>query len=70
LVVAYVKNGDIEGALRTLRKEGQYAGIFKELKNRQRAEKPSLKKKRKREEALRRRIKARRRDRAESSSSY
>jgi len=67
LVVIYVKNGDIEGALRVFRKEGQYAGIYKELKLRQHYEKPSRKKKRKQEEARRRSAKTRRRQHSEDT---
>ena len=53
--------GDIEKAIKVLKKKMQLEGIQKELKHRRFYEKPSVKKKRKRLEASRRRRKSRRR---------
>ncbi|MFH1624629.1 MAG: 30S ribosomal protein S21 [Pseudomonadota bacterium] len=53
--------GDIEKAIKLLKKKMQLEGIQRELKHRRFYEKPSVKKKRKRLEASRRRRKARRR---------
>ncbi len=53
--------GDIEKAIKLLKKRMQLEGIQRELKHRRFYEKPSVKKKRKRLEAARRRRKAKRR---------
>lgn len=53
-----VEGKDVEKALRILKRRIQRDGIFRELKNRRFYEKPSLKKKRKRREALKRKRKA------------
>ncbi|MBI4620308.1 MAG: 30S ribosomal protein S21 [Desulfobacterales bacterium] len=53
--------GDIEKAIKVLKKRMQLEGVQKELKHRRFYEKPSVKKKRKRLEAARRRRKASRR---------
>jgi small subunit ribosomal protein S21 len=53
--------GDIEKAIKVLKKRMQLEGVQKELKHRRFYEKPSVKKKRKRLEAARRRRKATRR---------
>ncbi|MFQ6003621.1 MAG: 30S ribosomal protein S21 [Candidatus Zixiibacteriota bacterium] len=53
--------GNIERAIRLLKKKMQSEGVNKELKHRRFYEKPSVKKKRKRLAASRRRSKSRRR---------
>ena len=53
--------GDIEKAIKVLKKRMQLEGVQKELKHRRFYEKPSVKKKRKRLDAARRRRKATRR---------
>jgi small subunit ribosomal protein S21 len=52
-----VDDRNIEKALRLLKRKIQHDGLFRELKNRRFYEKPSLKKKRKRREAQKRRLK-------------
>ena len=52
--------GDIEKAIKVLKKKMQLEGVQRELKNRRYYEKPSDKKKRKRLEAGRRRRKSKR----------
>jgi small subunit ribosomal protein S21 len=52
-----VDDKNIEKALRLLKRKMQHDGLFRELKNRRFYEKPSLKKKRKRREAQKRRQK-------------
>ena len=52
-----VHGNDMEGALRRLKRVLQHEGVFKELKKRRFYEKPSVKKKRKRLEAERKRRK-------------
>jgi small subunit ribosomal protein S21 len=54
-------NGDLEKAFKNLKKRMAFEGIFKELKKRRYYEKPSAMKKRKKEEADRRRVKKMRR---------
>lgn len=54
--------GDIEKALRILKKKVQRDGLHRELKRRKFFEKPSVKKKRKRAEAKRRKLKSMRRN--------
>ena len=49
-----VKNGNIERAMRTLKKKLQKEGLLKELKQRQFFEKPSAKRKRKKAEGIKR----------------
>ncbi len=53
-----VDGNDIEKALRLLKRKIQRDGIFRELKNKRFYEKPSLKKKRKRREAQKRKQKS------------
>ncbi len=53
-----VHGNDIEKALNALRRQLQRDSLFKELKKRSFYEKPSEKKKRKRREAIKKRIKA------------
>ena len=52
-----VYDRDIEKAIRLLKRKMQHDGLFRELKNRRFYEKPSLKKKRKRREAQKRKTK-------------
>jgi small subunit ribosomal protein S21 len=63
---AKVVNGQIENAIRSLKRQMMKDGILKELKRRSSYEKPSVKRKRKQREAMRRRQKAARRSRRES----
>ena len=49
-----VKNGNVERAMRTLKKKLQKEGLLKELKQRQYFEKPSAKRKRKKAEGIKR----------------
>tara|TARA_Y100000768_G_C23823428_1_gene607699 strand:+ start:230 stop:433 length:204 start_codon:yes stop_codon:yes gene_type:complete len=49
-----VKNGNVERAMRTLKKKLQKEGLLKELKQRQYFEKPSAKKARKKAEGVKR----------------
>jgi small subunit ribosomal protein S21 len=56
-----VQDNQIENAIKTLKRQLIRDGILKELKNRRSYEKPSVKRKRKQREALRRRRKAARR---------
>ncbi len=51
-------DGNIEKALRVLKRKMQTDGLFRELKNRRFYEKPSLRKKRKRREAQKRKLKS------------
>ena len=53
-----VDDKNIEKALRLLKRKMQHDGLFRELKNRRFYEKPSLKKKRKRREAQKRKQKS------------
>jgi small subunit ribosomal protein S21 len=55
-----VNENNIEGALKVLKNKLTKDGLFKEMKRRRSYEKPSEKDKRKRTEARKRRIKARR----------
>ncbi len=52
-----VDSNDVEKALRLLKRKIQRDGLFRELKNRRFYEKPSLRKKRKRREAQKRKLK-------------
>jgi small subunit ribosomal protein S21 len=63
---AKVVNGQIENAIRSLKRQMMKDGILKELKRRSSNEKPSVKKKRKQREAMRRRQKAARRSRRDT----
>jgi small subunit ribosomal protein S21 len=56
-----VHNGDIERAIKSLKRELQKEGILKEIKKRSFYEKPSQKERRKQREARKRRLKAERR---------
>ena len=49
-----VKNGNVERAMRTLKKKLQKEGLLKELKQKQYFEKPSAKRKRKQAEGIKR----------------
>ena len=53
-----VRGGDIERALRLFKKRVQIDGLLRELRSRHFYEKPSVKKKRKKLEAVRRKRKA------------
>ncbi len=64
-----VLSRDIEKALRNLKKKLQLDGVFGELKKRRYYEKPSVKKKRKRLEAQKRKRKLLKRARPSGSSS-
>jgi small subunit ribosomal protein S21 len=59
-------DGNIEKAIRLLKRKMQNDGLFRELKNRRFYEKPSLKKKRKRIEAQKRKAKSLRNSRQSS----
>ena len=58
-------DGNIEKAIRLLKRKMQTDGLFRELKNRRFYEKPSIKKKRKRIEAQKRKLKSMRTSRRE-----
>ena len=49
-----VRENNVDGALRVLKKKMQREGIFREMKMRRNFEKPSLKKAREKQEAVRR----------------
>ena len=51
-ITIQVRNGNLEQALRVLKKKSQKAGILKELKARQYFEKPSEKKRRRKKEGI------------------
>ena len=51
-ITIQVRNGNLEQALRVLKKKSQKAGILKELKARQYFETPSEKKRRKKKEGI------------------
>jgi small subunit ribosomal protein S21 len=55
-----VYGNDVEKALKSLKRQLQKDGLFREIKQRSYYEKPSVKEKRKRREALRKRLKAQR----------
>ena len=57
-----VKDNNVEQALRSLKKKMQREGLYKEMKLRKHYEKPSLKKAREKEEAIRRVRKLKRRN--------
>ncbi len=54
MVTVVVKNGNVDRAMRTLKKKLQKEGLLKELKQRQYFEKPSAKKARKKAEGIKR----------------
>ena len=54
MVAVTVKNGNVDRAMRTLKKKLQKEGLLKELKQRQFFEKPSAKKARKKAEGVKR----------------
>ena len=54
MVTVTVKNGNVDSAMRTLKKKLQKEGLLKELKQRQFFEKPSAKRKRKKAEGIKR----------------
>jgi|TARA_Y100000816_G_scaffold244948_1_gene192750 small subunit ribosomal protein S21 len=54
VVTVVVKNGNVDRAMRTLKKKLQKEGLLKELKQRQYFEKPSAKKARKKAEGIKR----------------
>ena len=54
MVTGTVKNGNVDRAMRTLKKKLQKEGLLKELKQRQFFEKPSAKKARKKAEGIKR----------------
>ena len=54
MVTVTVKNGNVDRAMRTLKKKLQKEGLLKELKQRQFFEKPSAKRKRKKAEGVKR----------------
>lgn len=53
-----VYGNDVEKALKSLKRQLQKDGLFKEVKQRSFYEKPSVKEKRKRREAMKKRLKA------------
>ena len=53
-----VSENNVEGALKVLKRKLQKEGLFREIKRRKYYEKPSVKEKRKRQEARGKRIKA------------
>ncbi len=59
-IVVQVQDGNLEKALKVLKKKIQLDGLQKELKMRRFYEKPSVKRRRKMQEAERKRRKARR----------
>jgi small subunit ribosomal protein S21 len=63
-----VYSNDVEKALKSLKRQLQKDGLFKEIKQRSFYEKPSVKAKRKRREALKKRLKAQRFKRTAGSS--
>ena len=56
-VMVRVYGNNLEGALKIFKKQIQQQGLFKELKKRSYYEKPSVKRKRKRQEARKRMVK-------------
>ena len=53
-ITIQVRNGNVEQALRALKKKLQREGVFREMKLKQHFEKPSVKKAREKAEAVRR----------------
>ena len=60
-------DGNIEKAIRLLKRKMQTDGLFRELKNRRFYEKPSIKKKRKSIEAQKRKLKSMRNSRRDGA---
>ena len=54
MVTILVKNGNVDRAMRTLKKKLQKEGLLKELKQKQYFEKPSAKRARKKAEGIKR----------------
>ena len=54
MVTVTVKNGNVDRAMRTLKKKLQKEGLLRELKQKQYFEKPSAKRKRKKAEGIKR----------------
>jgi small subunit ribosomal protein S21 len=54
LVEVFVRDNDVNGALRVLKKKMQREGVFREMKRRRAYEKPSERRVRERAEAVRR----------------
>ena len=54
MVTVTVKNGNVDRAMRTLKKKLQKEGLLKELKQKQYFEKPSAKRARKKAEGIKR----------------
>ena len=52
MVTVVVKNGNVERAMRTLKKKLQKEGVLKDIKSRQYFEKPSAKRARKKAEGI------------------
>lgn len=65
MVAVVVRDENVDGALRTLKKKMQKEGIFREMKSRREYEKPSIKAKRKKDEARKRQRKLLRRQDSE-----
>ncbi|MBI1326446.1 MAG: 30S ribosomal protein S21 [Alphaproteobacteria bacterium] len=65
MVTVNVRDGNVEQALRVLKKKMQREGLFREMKLRRDFEKPSEKKKREKSESVRRwrKLERKRRDR-------
>lgn len=53
-MIVFVRDNNVEQASRILKKKLQREGLFREMKQRRHFEKPSLKRAREREEAIRR----------------
>jgi small subunit ribosomal protein S21 len=53
-LIVFVRDNNVEQASRILKKKLQREGLFREMKQRRHFEKPSLKRAREREEAIRR----------------
>jgi len=64
MVQVFVKENNVDQALRSLKKKMQREGIFKEMKDRKHYKKPSIRKAEEREEAIRRVKKLERKRRA------
>jgi len=54
MVTVTVKNGNVERAMRTLKKKLQKEGVLKDIKSKQYFEKPSAKRARKKAEGIKR----------------
>ena len=66
LVTVSVRDNNVDQALRVLKKKMQREGIFREMKERRDFEKPTAKRKREKQENIRRSRKAARKKRSES----